>query len=364
MKILHIASGDLWAGAEVQLYTLSVELMKNGIELHIVLLNSGELQKRLEDQNIVVTVIEEENHGFIKTLFSLRKLIHAERPDIIHTHRLKENILGVLANLISIRCKSVRTVHGAPEFSNNIKRKILVMLDSFCGRHFQQGIIAVTQELKQELSFIFPSGRIHTIYNGVDFESISSSTKSDIAKLYSSDCWHIGIAGRLEPVKRLDIFLDIAELFKLDDGHQVQFHIFGDGSLRNTLENSVQSKNISDRVQFHGHINNLANHLPSLNLLIMCSDHEGTPMVALESIAATTPVLAHAVGGLKEMLGMEGQHFLIADNRAENYCHCISAILRGSLVKEFEQLRMKVMAKYSSKNNAALTIQLYQGLCR
>jgi len=46
IKILHIASGDLWAGAEAQLFTLASHLKTlDNTSIYVILLNHGTLEK-------------------------------------------------------------------------------------------------------------------------------------------------------------------------------------------------------------------------------------------------------------------------------------------------------------------------------
>ncbi len=74
VNVLHIASGDLWAGAEVQLFTLAKALENNtNTKVHIILLNHGRLEKELISCGIDVTVLDESTlNGFQ----ILHKLIH------------------------------------------------------------------------------------------------------------------------------------------------------------------------------------------------------------------------------------------------------------------------------------------------
>ena len=46
IKVIHVASGDRWAGAEAQVYTLLKTLNKmNDVTVYAVILNDGELSK-------------------------------------------------------------------------------------------------------------------------------------------------------------------------------------------------------------------------------------------------------------------------------------------------------------------------------
>ena len=60
LTILHIASGDLWAGAEVQLFTLTRTLHCTlGVSVGVVLLNHGKLEDKLREAGIKVIILYE-----------------------------------------------------------------------------------------------------------------------------------------------------------------------------------------------------------------------------------------------------------------------------------------------------------------
>ena len=100
INVLHIASGDLWAGAEVQLFTLAKALNnKQDINISVVLLNHGTLEQKLLRNGINVIVLDESALNGFQILWRLFTAIREIQPDVIHTHRVKENILGSVAAL-------------------------------------------------------------------------------------------------------------------------------------------------------------------------------------------------------------------------------------------------------------------------
>src|SRR5690625_6799555 len=72
------------------------------------------------------------------------------------------------------------------------------------------------------------------------------------------------------------------------------FHVIGDRRLLAQLQRQADELGLCDRVRFHGHRDDIPACLRSLDLLIMCSDHEGTPMTALESLALRTAIIARS----------------------------------------------------------------------
>ena len=76
INILHIASGDLWAGAEVQLLTLVTALSAHQkTNIHVVLLNHGKLEKKLLARNIDVIVLDESKLNSVHILRQLIKTV-------------------------------------------------------------------------------------------------------------------------------------------------------------------------------------------------------------------------------------------------------------------------------------------------
>ena len=115
INVLHIASGDLWAGAEVQLFTLAKALNnRKDIDISVVLLNHGMLEQKLLNEGIDVNVLDESTLNGFQILLQLIYIVREIKPDVIHTHRVKENVLGSVAALFN-NIPTIRTQHGAPE---------------------------------------------------------------------------------------------------------------------------------------------------------------------------------------------------------------------------------------------------------
>ena len=364
LKVLHIISGDLWAGAEVQAYTLLTSLPKE-CELLAVLMNHGELEQRLLAAGINTRVIDERSSTSLKIIRELTILIRHFAPDIIHTHRQKENILGTLANLIASpftrtgswrRIKSVRTTHGAPEHNVSGVKKLQLWLDRFCGKYLQDAIIAVSNDLATKLNTNFPRSKIHVIENGIDVEKLRQAVPASDIRAGHEQAFHIGILGRLEPVKRIDLFIHTAQQLLADaPTDQIRFHIVGDGKLYNELIAMTDALELKQYIVFHGHRTDPAQVMAALDMVVMCSDHEGTPMTALETLALGKPLVAHKVGGLTEILSGNSE-LLVTDHCPEGYSTAILQLMQ-------QPPKVQLKAIYTSNTNAARVLTLYNKVC-
>ncbi len=364
LKVLHIISGDLWAGAEVQAYTLLTSLPKE-CELLAVLMNHGELEQRLLAAGINTRVIDERNTSSLKIIRELASAIRHFSPDIIHTHRQKENILGTVANLISSpynkhpwrRIKSVRTTHGAPEHNAHGIRKLQILLDRFCGRYLQDAIISVSNDLAIKLNAHFPQRKIHVIENGIDIEKLRMATPARDIRAGHEHAFHIGILGRLEPVKRVDIFIQAARhLLATKPTRDIRFHVIGDGKLRSELVALADGLELKQHLVFHGHRTDPAQVIAALDMVVMCSDHEGTPMTALETLALGKPLVAHKVGGLTEILN-EHAGLLVADHSPQGYSNTILQLMQ-------HPPKVQLKDVYTGNTNAIRTLALYESLIK
>jgi glycosyltransferase involved in cell wall biosynthesis len=122
--------------------------------------------------------------------------------------------------------------------------------------------------------------------------------------------------GRLFPIKNHALFLDAAALVSKQDP-RAWFVVVGDGVLRPGLENQAVRLGIKDRVIFTGWRRDLPRICADLDLLVVSSDNEGTPVSAIEAMAAGCPVVATKVGGLPDLVEDRRTGLLVAPRNAE-----------------------------------------------
>ena len=366
IHVLHIVSGDLWAGAEVQLFTLAKTLDRQpGTRVSVIILNHGMLEKQLKQAGIEVFILDESKLNGFQIFLQLSTLIRKLKPDVIHTHRIKENILGSIAARLCGNIPSLRTSHGAPEHRPawyHVPKRIILFLDRFCGRFLQKSIIAVSEDLSKILAKDYPAAKIHVIQNGIDIEQVSQVAGHSIE---APDTIKIGIIGRLVPVKRVDLFIRTAHLLLSEHPElNLRFHIYGDGPQRSDLVSLNQQFNSHAQVHFEGHCEEILAELKSLDLLLMTSDHEGLPMTLLEAMVLKTPVLAHAVGGIPSLLDHGTCGLLIERHNPEAYAQAVIKLVSDPLLRKAitDNAFKRVTEHYSAIQNAKNYLHQYKAL--
>jgi glycosyltransferase involved in cell wall biosynthesis len=308
MKVCHIASGDRWAGAEVQLATLLRALRQiKDVDVSAILLNEGRLADEARKSGIEVCVIPESKQNFLQILSAATRFLRGRNIQVLHSHRYKESLLAAIT---AKRCGvpvQVSSRHGAPEpFAGwrRYKQQITNGIERLVERYSTDSVISVSEDLRIQLTRHLPASKVVTIYNGIDPEKVRSSLSISEAKQRMGipvECRVIGTAGRLDPIKRLDLFLAAARAIASTQP-KVRFVIAGEGKEESRLRGVASSLGISDRVLFLGHRDDVYDVLRAMDTFVLCSDHEGLPMALLETLYLGVPVVARPVGGICEVI--------------------------------------------------------------
>jgi len=313
----HIISGALYAGAEVMVYNLLQAMHRDStVDVQAVLFNKGLLFDKLYASGIPVRVLDERRLNVPQLSAALRTILASERPDIVHCHGFKENILSYLSSLaLRIRPRLVATLHGLPEkvnFANNRKYAITMMVNYFLMRRYFSGIISVSFDIAQKLEaqYRFSNFKICVIHNGI---RISSNGLSEPKTTFV-----IGSAGRLVAVKNYILLIDIANIVCRAEP-EIQFVVAGEGPEQVDLQKRIDRLGLQDNVRLVGFTNDMPGFYRGLSVYINTSLHEGIPMTILEAMACGLPVVAPKVGGIREIITSDQQGFLIENHSAPEF---------------------------------------------
>ncbi|MGB5107933.1 MAG: glycosyltransferase, partial [Candidatus Zixiibacteriota bacterium] len=159
ITVCHIISGDLWAGAEAQAFTMMSALHEvPDVELSAIVLNHGKLARRLKECSIPVTVIDESKYSFLQIVKIATELLSSRGARIVHSHRYKENIIAALIKKREEVEFLVQTVHGVQERFNGIKSlKVAVYgrLNQYFTRKYFDKILPVSKDISNRLLGIY-----------------------------------------------------------------------------------------------------------------------------------------------------------------------------------------------------------------
>ena len=340
INVCHLISGDLWAGAEVQMFTVVTALNK-APELNVsaIVLNEGKLVSKLRKVGIEVKVIDESQYGFLQILRQAKKYLGGKNIDILHTHRYKENVIGALLKKGGSVRYIVQTVHGINEplkWFKALKAKLYSSVNLYYTRKYFDKILAVSDDIRNTLGKKVDSDKLDTIHNAINPANIRITDTTEKIKhdLGINSIEHIiGSAGRMVPVKGYSVFLDMAKII-LAKIPGTMFLLVGDGPLMEELKIKARRMGIGDQVLFLGFRNDIIDIINCLDIFVISSYHEGIPMALLEAMALKKAVVATAVGGINEIIENDISGLLVAPGGARSLADSCIKVLNDIGVKE------------------------------
>lgn len=365
VRILHMASGDLWAGAEAMMHALvHAQSRLPGVHVAAIVLNEGELARRLRDSRVSTSVLPESQFGLLRLCREARQVMAQFQPHIVHTHRIKEDLVGALAALAHGPVRLVRTVHGVDEAKYapaTVRRQISRLVHSACVKSRFDLTFAVSRPLAAELSESLGANRVTYVANGYD---ISQTRGRHVRERRADENVVLGVVGRLVPVKRVDLFLDAAFLLERAVPGRFEFRIVGDGPERATLERQARELGLTQRVTFLGFRQDALGEMQQMDALFVTSDSEGLPMVVLEAMALRLPIVSHAVGEIPEVLDRGRCGTLIDVHEPEQYVAAAMRMLEdpSHTARAADAAAARVIDRYSAEACARSYLHHYHRL--
>jgi L-malate glycosyltransferase len=368
ISVCHVVSGDLWAGAEAQLAALLKVLSRNSqFRLSAILLNQGRLADEFRKCGIEVKIIPETENGFVGIVRESTLFLRARQVDVLHSHRYKENLLAALLAWCCHIPVLVRTQHGAPEPFQGLKalkHTAVQGLDRLLARYATDAVISVSGELEHRLARHVSAEKLSVIRSAIDRSAVSSPLTVPEAKTrlgIPAESPVIGYAGRLVPIKRIDLFLQAAAEIR-NQFPEARFVIAGDGREKQALQEHARASRLEDRVLFLGHRDDIYDVLRAFDLFVLTSDHEGLPNVLTQAQHLQVPVVARRVGGIPEVVkhGVTGLLVDSPDPRALAAA-CITLLRDRALRARMGRAGpLHVAEQFSVEQAAALQAKLYE----
>jgi glycosyltransferase involved in cell wall biosynthesis len=245
----------------------------------------------------------------LQSFWRLVRLFRRERPLILHTHTAKAGTLGRLAAMVTGVPVRVHTFHGhvfSGYFSPGLTR-IFLAIERFLGRH-TDCIIAISGSQRQELVEIYkiaPPDKVVTIPLGFDLDRFLRVNGHEGSLRAAAGCSReaalVGWIGRMTAIKAPALFLESAARIRAALP-SVQFVMVGDGELRPDCEARIRQAGLDGKVVLAGWKRDLSPVYADLDLLLLTSINEGTPLALLEAMASGRPFIATDVGGVRDLM--------------------------------------------------------------
>ena len=374
MKVLRVITRLNVGGPARQVLALQKEMRSLGVDETLVTgsVDSGEADLAVmlgESEFIRVDSLLRPVRPVsdVRAYRALNRIINQVRPDVVHTHMSKAGLLGRIAALRRKVPVLVHTFHGhvlESYFSSSVARLVKVAERQLARR--TTTLLTVGEGVRQDLQTfgVAPATRVHVMAAGIDlapFADIGPPGGLLRGELGIPERAPIvGFAGRFVPVKRIDRLAEAVRRIAagVPDAH---FVVCGDGPDRPLLEAVAADPMVGSRLHLVGWLSDLRAFYAAVNVVILTSANEGTPISLIEAGAAGRPVVATGVGGVADVVRDGETGFVVEGAAASVAAATIELLTRPDLASSMGAAgRSRILPRYSAVRLASDLVALYE----
>jgi L-malate glycosyltransferase len=329
-RVFHLLDSLNVGGTETQAVELALRMAGGDYAITLGCLHEqGPLLEKLKDSAVQVREFRPrgglDSPGGLYQLGRLAAFLRRGRFDVVHTHDLWSNLMGVPAGRLA----------GVPAIISS--RRDLAHFDWYQGKkrtwlrriqNLSDVVLANATPIRDALIAEdgFAPEKLRVIHNGVDTLRFQQG-KRDRALLFPGleAAPLVVLVGNMHSDVKGHPWLIAAAPAVIREFPQTRFVFVGDGAMRPDLEKQTADMGIRDNFLFLGRRSDVPDILASCDIAILPSRAEGLPNAVLEYMAAGLPTIASRVGGNAELLEEGVTGLLVA---AEDSAAISEALLR------------------------------------
>lgn len=369
-KVFYLLDSLNVGGTETQAVELACRMPAAGYQVTLGCLRAqGPLSQRLAETPVVLREFHP-NGGIdspagIYQLLRLSRFLRKQKFDIVHTHDLWSNLMGVpaarLAGVPAI--VSSRRDLGHFDWYRGKRRAWLRRIQNLSG-----AVLANASPIRDALIAEdgFAPAEVHVIHNGVDIEKFRKGRElREVLFPNVGDAKLVVLVGNMHSdVKGHPWLIDCAPSVTREFPN-VRFVLVGDGALRAQFEQQVASLGLAENFIFLGSRADIPDILGACDIAVLPSRAEGLSNALLEYLAAGLPTIASRVGGNPELVEDGVSGFLVPPD-SEALSMALLKMLRdpGLMRRLGERGREFVVQNFSFERLVREVDALYTDLLR
>jgi glycosyltransferase involved in cell wall biosynthesis len=383
IKILRVIARLNMGGPALHVAYLTAGLTKRGYDTTLVAgsLARGEDSMAFVAEDLGVQVVRIDELGreispvrdFVATL-KLAWLIRRERPQILHTHTAKAGTVGRLAALLAGGRRPpiiVHTFHGhvLHSYFGPFRSLVFRLLERWLAST-TTALVAVSPQVRDDLVAlgVAPHERFAVVRLGIELaERVDGAANARVeARRYLGippERFAVGWIGRMTAVKRTD---DVLVAFKRlrERGVDACLCLVGDGPDRDDVERLAHELGVVRDTLFLGYQDEVAPFYAAFDALILPSGNEGTPVSAIEALAAGRPVVATRVGGVPDVVRDGEDGFLVEPGATDELADRLARLAEDPSLRERMGVagRERVLPRYAVDRLIDDVDRLYRAL--
>jgi glycosyltransferase involved in cell wall biosynthesis len=246
-----------------------------------------------------VRVLELERRRRLSVSAWLRLYRELKQIDVLHAHKFGSNVWGVLVGRaarvpVVIAHEHTWSFEGEP-LRRFLDRHLVARLsDRFLA------VSALDARRMVSVEHIDPAA-IEVVRNGIPDLPLGDGAAVRRELGIEERAPVVGTVCVLRPQKGVDHLLEATAVAQREVPG-LRLIVVGDGPERAALEAQADRLGLGRAVIFAGARRDVAGLLAALDVAVLASDFEGTPLALLEYMAAARPIVATRVGGIPDVL--------------------------------------------------------------
>ena len=302
-------------GAERMAVHLMLNLNRERFEVGAISLydpSGTDFERSLAEGKVPVWYLGKRKGPDPRMLPRIASVVRGFRPHVVHTHRYVLRYTLPLASYRRIPAL-VHTVHNLAE-----KELDDPLVGLWIHRlAFRCGVLPVSigQEVTASLTRTYGIDDFPTIPYGIpvrDYRSPSITREAwrERERIDPEDVLFVCVA-RFNPQKNHALLL---ESFARGPASDPRAHLLlvGSGRLEPEARERANALGLREKVRFLGVRADIPEILNAADVFVLSSDWEGNPLSVMEAMAASTPVVSTAVGGVPELVEDGGCGLLVS----------------------------------------------------
>ncbi len=275
-----------------------------------------------------------------RAVSKLKKLVKDNQLDIlIPCGALFFPLALLCAKLCNIKC--ICCEHTSPQIKSDYRfqlfgRKIAIRL--------ADKIVVLTKAARQYYidALHAKPEKTEQIYNIIEHSAVQSAA-------YHTDSKKIISVGRLSYPKNFERLIRLAQPI-LTEHSDWQWDIYGEGELRDALQQQIDVCGLSHRITLKGNDNNLYARYGDYAFCVMTSRYEGFPMSLLEAAANRLPLVAFDVPtGPAEIIQDGVNGYLVQDDDSAMTKAILALISNRELRQQQSEAAYQTAAFFTSE---------------
>ena len=332
-KVFFLVDSLDIGGSESQAVELALRLSKARYIVTLGCLRmQGPLLTRLQGSGI--SVVEFHPRGGIDSfrgawqLLWLATFLRREHFDVVHTHDLWSNLMGVPAAFLArapVIISSQRDLSHLPWYQG--KRRVWLRRIQGLSSMVLANANPIREQLIQE-GHLRPE-KVRVVHNGVDVEKFDRPSRdSHIVFANAGDGKRIVLVGNMtSEVKGHRVLINAAPMI-VREFPDIRFVLVGDGTYRRQFEAQVGELGLEKHFLFLGRREDVPEILTACDIAVLPSKAEGLPNALLEYLAAGLATVASNVGGNAEIVKDGVTGLLVPPENADLLAAAVLRFLR------------------------------------